>query len=144
MDNQNGNIGNGNAEGQTPVANGSGPQPVIDGTPAEVALNPEAASAQRRAHARPAPQRLPQQRLNGEDGQRRNRRSRRGGRGRPDFERPGERRSEPTQSADAGGIPGAAESRGRARSDCRDPGAGSRAPSEPEITAPNPLPVEPD
>ena len=34
-----------NAESQQPVVNGSGPQPVIDGTPAEVALNQDAAPA---------------------------------------------------------------------------------------------------
>ncbi len=45
MDNGNANgNGNANAEPQPPVANGSGPQPVIDGTPAEVALNQDAAA----------------------------------------------------------------------------------------------------
>ena len=87
MDNANGNgssNGNGNSEAQAPVANGSGPQPVIDGTPAEVALNQDAAAGE---GGRPRDQRPNGGGLSGEDGQqRRNRRSRRGGRGRPDFE----------------------------------------------------------
>ena len=78
------------------MANGSGPQPVIEGTPAEVALNPEAAPngerpREPRANGFHAP-------FNGDDAQqRRSRRSRRGGRGRPDLEG-GE--GEPVQSAE--------------------------------------------
>ena len=42
-------------ENQAPMANGSGPQPVIEGTPAEVALNPEAAPAMASGRASRAP-----------------------------------------------------------------------------------------
>ena len=111
MDNANGNgssNGNGNSEVQAPVANGSGPQPVIDGTPAEVALNQDAATGE---GGRPRDQR-PNGGLNGEDGQqRRNRRSRRGGRGRPDFEggNDGDSDGEPIQVAEAAETPAPAE-----------------------------------
>ena len=67
---------------RTMAANGSGPQPVIEGTPAEVALNPDAAGGEQ-------PDR--QRHFNGnhangegEGGQRRPRRQRRGGRPRDD------------------------------------------------------------
>ncbi|MDW6026346.1 DUF4167 domain-containing protein [Mesorhizobium sp. BAC0120] len=77
---------------QQAFVNGSSPQPVIDGTPAEVALNPEAAGngGQQRADK----QNGNHNGLNGEENYpRRNRRSRRG-RGRPDFEQGGDQAGE--------------------------------------------------
>jgi Domain of unknown function (DUF4167) len=139
MDNQNAN-GSSNAETQAPVANGSGPQPVIDGTPAEVALNQDAGSGdgERQRDQRPNGH---NNGYNGEDGQRRNRRSRRGGRGRPDFEGGGDSDGQPAQSAEAAESQ-VAEDRGEGNAE--PPARETAAPSEPEITIPNPLPVEPD
>jgi Domain of unknown function (DUF4167) len=138
MDNQNGNgNGNGNAEAQPPVANGSGPQPVIDGTPAEVALSQDAASGDGPRDQRPNGSH--NNGYNGEDGQRRNRRSRRGGRGRPDVEGDGD--GEPTQSAESQDTVGSREpAEATVESTVRE----VPTPSEPEITVPTPLPVEPD
>ena len=143
MDNQNGNgNGNANAEAQPPVANGSGPQPVIDGTPAEVALNQDAASGDGPRDQRPNG--FHNNGFNGEDGQRRNRRSRRGGRGRPDIEGGGDGEGEPTQSAEAAESQETAGSRGPAEATVETPVREVAPASEPEITAPTPLPVEPD
>ena len=113
---------NNQSENQAPMANGSGPQPVIEGTPAEVALNPEAASngERPRANGFHAP-------FNGDDAQqRRSRRSRRGGRGRPELEG-GE--GEAVQSAEP--QPGGEEPQ-------------TQEPQTPEITIPDPAPVEQD
>jgi hypothetical protein len=103
-----------------PMANGSGPQPVIEGTPAEVALNPEAApTANGPREQRPNGFHAP---FNGDDAQqRRSRRSRRGGRGRPDLEG-GD--GEPVQSA--------------------EPQPGGDDAQAPEIAITNPAPVEQD
>ena len=109
-------------ENPAPMANGSGPQPVIEGTPAEVALNPEAAPSangerprEPRANGFHAP-------FNGDDAQqRRSRRSRRGGRGRPELEG-GD--GEPVQSA--------------------EPQPGGEEPQAQEIAVPDPVPVEQD
>jgi len=89
---------NGNGDSQPAYTNGGdAPQPVIEGTPAEVALNPEAANGNGGQ---------PRERQNGfhnngyngeENGQRRNRRPRRG-RGRQESEQGGE--SEPVQADD--------------------------------------------
>jgi Domain of unknown function (DUF4167) len=80
----NGGMGNGsvNETVSQPMNNGSGPQPVIEGTPAEVALNHEAL-AQRGGEQRERP--ISGGPVDGEDGQRRSRRPRRG-RGRPEQE----------------------------------------------------------
>jgi hypothetical protein len=142
MDNQNGN-GNGNAETQAPAANGSGPQPVIDGTPAEVALNQDAGSGDGERTRDQRPNGF-NNGHNGEDGQRRNRRSRRGGRGRPDFEGGGDGDGEPVQSADAAESRDAAEPKETREATVETPTREVTAPSEPEVTIPNPLPVEPD
>lgn len=90
-------IANGSGESQPAYVNGGdAPQPVIEGTPAEVALNPEAAGNGNGGQ--------PRERSNGfhnngeENGQRRNRRPRRG-RSRQDFEQGGE--SEPAQADDS-------------------------------------------
>ncbi len=89
-------LANGNGDSQPAYTNGGdAPQPVIEGTPAEVALNPEAAGNGNGGQ--------PRERSNGfhnsgeENGQRRNRRPRRG-RSRQDFEQGGE--SEPVQADD--------------------------------------------
>jgi len=77
-----------------PFASGNSPQPVIEGTPAEVALNPEAVGT----GERPRPNGLHNNGFNGEDGYRRNRRSRRG-RGRQDLEQSGDGGEAPTADA---------------------------------------------
>lgn len=78
-----------NGEGQQGFANSNSPQPVIDGTPAEVALNPEAMGAGNGGQQQPRGERQNGFHNNGYNGEenypRRNRRSRRG-RGRPDQE----------------------------------------------------------
>lgn len=79
-----------NGEGQPAFANGNSPQPVIDGTPAEVALNPEAMGNGTDGQPQPRGDRqngFHNNSYNGgeENYPRRNRRSRRG-RGRPDQE----------------------------------------------------------
>ncbi len=77
----NGNQGNGNGGGEQPqrLNLGSAPQPVIEGTPAEVALNPEAADGNPRQERQANP-------ANAEgEGPRRGRRPRRGERSRPDL-----------------------------------------------------------
>lgn len=93
QDNGGGQPAVGSGDGQPAYANGGdAPQPVIEGTPAEVALNPEATGNGNDAQ--------PRERSNGfhsgeENAQRRNRRPRRGRR--PDFEQGGE--GEPAQAA---------------------------------------------
>ena len=139
MDNQNGNA---NAEAQPPVVNGSGPQPVIDGTPAEVALNQDAAPGDGPRDQRPNGSH--NNGNNGEDGQRRNRRSRRGGRGRPDIEGGGDGDGEPTQSAEAAESQEAGGSREAAEATVETPVREVPAPGEPEFTVSTPSPVEPD
>jgi hypothetical protein len=142
LENQNGTVsqnGNSNAEAQAPVANGSGPQPVIDGTPAEVALNQEAASGDGPRDQRPNG--LHNNGYNGEDGQRRNRRSRRGGRGRPTLEGGGDSDDERSQSPEARG---AVESGESGEATVEAPTREAATASEPEVTVATPLPVEPD
>jgi hypothetical protein len=81
---------------QPMMANGSGPQPAIDGTPAEVALNPEAAGNSGQQQPRGERQNGFYNNGysgNGDDNYRRNRRSRRG-RGGRDFEQGGEQAAE--------------------------------------------------
>ena len=78
-----------------PFASGNSPQPVIEGTPAEVALNPEAAGN----GERPRPNGLHNNGYNGEDGFRRTRRSRRGRGGRQDLEQGGDGGEAPAADA---------------------------------------------
>lgn len=85
--------------GQPAYANGSGPQPAIEGTPAEVALNPEAAGQPQRAER--------QNGFNGghnggDENFRRNRRSRRGRGGRQDFEQNAEGEAQGDDGAETG------------------------------------------
>jgi len=82
-----------------PFASGDSPQPVIEGTPAEVALNPEATGSGERPRGE-RPNGTHNNGLNGDDNYRRNRRSRRGRGGRPDAEQGGEGEQGP--SAEAG------------------------------------------
>jgi hypothetical protein len=91
-------------ESQPTFANGSGPQPAIEGTPAEVALNPEASGdgGQPRGER---PNGLHNNGYNGDDNFRRNRRSRRGRGGRPDFEQGGEGESAPAAEGNANELP---------------------------------------
>jgi hypothetical protein len=87
-----------------PFANGNSPQPVIEGTPAEVALNPEAAgNGERPRGERPNGFHNNGNAHNGEDSYRRNRRSRRGRGGRQDFEQGGEGAEGPQPEAASGG-----------------------------------------
>jgi Domain of unknown function (DUF4167) len=88
-----------------PFANGNSPQPVIEGTPAEVALNPEAAGngGERSRGERPNGFHNNGNGFNGDDGFRRNRRSRRGRGGRQDFEQGGEGAEAPAAEAANGG-----------------------------------------
>ena len=72
-----------------PVNNGSGPQPVIEGTPAEVALNPEAASQTSERRDRDANGIQSTSSEAGEEFQQRRPRRPRRGRGRPDQEAAG-------------------------------------------------------
>ena len=118
LDGNNSNNANSSNEIPAPIAIGSGPQPIIEGTPAEVALNPEAApnaNGERRPNGFHAP-------FNGDDAQqRRSRRSRRGGRGRPELEG-GD--GEPVQSA--------------------EPQQGAEEPQTQETAVPDPVPVDQD
>jgi hypothetical protein len=61
-----------------PFTNGNSPQPVIEGTPAEVALNPEAAGNSERPRGERSNGFHNNNGYNGDDNYRRNRRSRRG------------------------------------------------------------------
>jgi hypothetical protein len=70
--------------------NGSSPQPVIEGTPAEVALNPEASGNGERARGERSNGFHNNGYNNGDENYRRNRRSRRGRGGRQDFGEGGE------------------------------------------------------
>jgi hypothetical protein len=84
-----------------PFTNGNSPQPVIEGTPAEVALNPEAAgNGERPRGDRPNGY---NNGYNGDDNFRRNRRSRRGRGGRPDVEQGGDGEQNPPAEAGSGG-----------------------------------------
>jgi hypothetical protein len=90
-----------NGEGQPAHAGGDAPQPVIDGTPAEVALNPEA-MGNGGGQPRERPNGFHGNGYNGEEnGQRRGRRSRRG-RGRPDFEQQAGGEGEQAQADERG------------------------------------------
>ena len=86
------NAGNQPGDGQQAFPNGNSPQPVIEGTPAEVALNPEAVGGNGGQQPRgDRPNGFQNNGYNGDDNYRRNRRSRRGrGGGRPDFEQGGD------------------------------------------------------
>lgn len=82
----------GQPQGETqpqPFANGNSPQPVIEGTPAEVALNPEASGNAERPRGERA-NGFHNNGYSGDDNYRRNRRSRRGRGGRQDFGEGGE------------------------------------------------------
>jgi hypothetical protein len=80
-----------------PFTNGDSPQPVIEGTPAEVALNPEASGNGERPRGANG---LHNNGYNGDENFRRNRRSRRGRGGRPDLEQ-GEGGDAPREGGDA-------------------------------------------
>src|SRR4051794_30182406 len=109
-----------------PFANGNSPQPVIEGTPAEVALNPEAAgSGERSRGERPNGFNGGGNGHNGDDNFRRNRRSRRGRGGRQDFEPGGEGAEAPSAEAANGGD-GEAPPRRAGR-----PGGPAAQPAEP-------------
>jgi hypothetical protein len=126
--------------GEQAVANGNSPQPVIEGTPAEVALNPEAGGDGEQPRGE-RPNGF-HNNYNGDDNYRRNRRSRRGGRGgRPDFEQGGE--GEPTQSAEGGEAEAAPQQPGRREAAAETPAAdtsSAEAPaSEPATAEPTPV-----
>jgi Domain of unknown function (DUF4167) len=106
-----------------PFANGSTPQPVIEGTPAEVALNAEAAGSGGERPRNERPNGFHGNGYNGEEGFRRNRRSRRGrGSGRQDFDQQagGEGGDSPATEAASGGDGEAAAPRAERR---REPAA---------------------
>jgi len=79
----------GEAQPQPFTNNGNSPQPVIEGTPAEVALNPEASGNGERPRGE-RPNGFHNNGYNGDDNYRRNRRSRRGRGGRQDSGEGGE------------------------------------------------------
>jgi hypothetical protein len=104
MDNNgNGNVANN--EAPPPVANGSGPQPVIEGTPAEVALNPETVPAGNNER----PNGFHNSFAGDDPQQRRNRRPRRGARGRPDFENGDGEAAQPVEAQQPGSEAAAAD-----------------------------------
>ena len=96
----------GNGEGQPAIANGETPQPVIEGTPAEVALNPEAVGNGNGAQPRERQNGHYGNGFNGEDNgaPRRNRRPRRA-RGRSDGEQGGEGEQPRAEESGVDGLP---------------------------------------
>jgi hypothetical protein len=132
--------GNQQGEAQPAFADGSGPQPAIEGTPAEVALNPEAAGQ---------PQRQERQNGyhtngnagNGEENFRRNRRPRRGRGGRQDIEQQG---GDQGQGDDAGGDTGLPEQLMQPivrRQPAEEPAAGEASAKEPAADDKRPEPA---
>jgi hypothetical protein len=128
---QQGNVGNQPGESQPqPFASGD-PQPVIEGTPAEVALNPEASTAN---GERPRGDRPNGYNGNGhgEENLRRGRRSRRGRGGRQDFEQ-GEGGEVQAAEGDGGGAGGDAET---PRAESREEAPEARAEPAPSVETP--------
>jgi hypothetical protein len=117
-------------DGQQSFASGDTPQPVIEGTPAEVALNPEAGgNGERPRGDRPNGY---NGNGHGEENLRRGRRSRRGRGGRQDFEQ-GEGGEAQAAEGDGGGAGGEAET---PRAERREEASEARVESAPSVETP--------